>query len=411
MNNEKQNIIPELRFPEFENDGDWSIRSIEENIDMISGIALKSKELSDDKSGTPILRGINITEGHIRHSREMDKFYLGDTSEICKYLVEENDIVIGMDGSKVGKNVSLVSKIDVGSILIQRVARIRAIDADIKYLYQNFISQRFRTYVDNVNTSSGIPHISAKQIRNYEIGFPPKFKEQQKIANCLFSLDEVITAESEKLDLLQDHKKGLLQQLFPKQGETQPQYRFPEFVNDVDWEEKEVGEIFEVTRGYVLSMSLVSEKRTEEKHYPVYSSQTKNNGLAGFYNEYLYENAITWTTDGANAGDVNYREGKFYCTNVCGVLLSDKGFANRCIAEIINSVAKKHVSYIGNPKLMNGVMSKIIISVPPLKEQEKIANCLTNIDDLLGAQALKIKALKKHKKGLMQQLFPNVNSI
>jgi type I restriction enzyme S subunit len=69
-------------------------------------------------------------------------------------------------------------------------------------------------------------------------------------------------------------------------------------------------------------MTLVQEQKTVEAPYPVYSSQTKNNGLAGYYSDFLYENAITWTTDGANAGDVNYRSGKFYCTNVCGVLLS-----------------------------------------------------------------------------------------
>ncbi len=208
--------LPKVRFPEFESDGEWEIKSIEENIDLISGIALKSKELSDDKSGTPILRGINITEGVIRHSDEMDKFFLGDKSELKKYLVEENDIVIGMDGSKVGKNVALISKEDSGSILIQRVARIKAVNSDVNYLYQQFVSYRFRRYVDVVNTSSGIPHISAKQIRDFEIGFPPKIEEQQKIASCLSALDELITAQTEKIEELQQHKKGLMQGLFPR---------------------------------------------------------------------------------------------------------------------------------------------------------------------------------------------------
>jgi type I restriction enzyme, S subunit len=185
-----------------------------------------------------------------------------------------------------------------------------------------------------------------------------------------------------------------------------PQLRFPEFLEKEGWEIKEVGEIFQVTRGYVLSMTLVKELPTEEYLYPVFSSQTKNNGLAGYYNEYLYEDAITWTTDGANAGDVNYREGKFYCTNVCGVLLNEEGYANPCIAELINSVSKKHVSYVGNPKLMNGVMSKIEIPVPSIPEQQKIASCLSSLDELLAAHSDKLVALKDHKKGLMQNLFP-----
>jgi type I restriction enzyme, S subunit len=207
--------VPKVRFPEFEGDGEWVIRSVEKNIDLISGIALKSKELSEDNSGTPILRGINITEGQIRHSEEIDKFYLEDTSGIERYIVEKNDIVIGMDGSKVGKNVALISNQDAGAILIQRVARIRAINSDVTYLYQHFLSNSFRSYVDNVNTSSGIPHISAKQIRDFEIGFPPTIKEQQKIAACLSSVDELIAAQKEKIEQLQQHKKGLMQNLFP----------------------------------------------------------------------------------------------------------------------------------------------------------------------------------------------------
>lgn len=194
--------------------------------------------------------------------------------------------------------------------------------------------------------------------------------------------------------------------LMSKEMKIIPELRFPEFLEKEGWEIKEVGEIFQVTRGYVLSMTLVKEVPTEEYHYPVFSSQTKNNGLAGFYNEYLYEDAITWTTDGANAGDVNYRDGKFYCTNVCGVLLNEEGFANPCIAELINSVSKKHVSYVGNPKLMNGVMSKIQIPVPSIEEQQKIASCLSSLDELIAAHNDKLAALKDHKKGLLQDLFP-----
>lgn len=193
----------------------------------------------------------------------------------------------------------------------------------------------------------------------------------------------------------EQEKKGLV-----------PVLRFPEFQNNGEWEVKEIGEVFDVTRGYVLSMGLVSEVYSETAPYPVYSSQTKNNGLAGYYSEFLYENAITWTTDGANAGDVNYRKGKFYCTNVCGVIINDQGFANPCIAALLNSVTRKYVSYVGNPKLMNGVMSKIKIPFPTLEEQQKIADCLTFIDELITAQIQKLDAFKTHKKGLMQQLFP-----
>jgi type I restriction enzyme S subunit len=157
-------------------------------------------------------------------------------------------------------------------------------------------------------------------------------------------------------------------------------------------------------------MTLVNDTKTLDTPYPVYSSQTKNNGLAGYYSTYLYEDAITWTTDGANAGDVNYRAGRFYCTNVCGVLISNDGCANTCLAELIGSVAKKHVSYVGNPKLMNGVMAKITIPVPSHEEQQKIAECLSSLDTLLAWQSRQIATLQQQKKGLMQGLFPAMHS-
>ena len=148
----------------------------------------------------------------------------------------------------------------------------------------------------------------------------------------------------------------------------------------------------------------------EEYAYPVYSSQTKDNGLMGYYNDYLYENAITWTTDGANAGTVHFRSGKFYCTNVCGVLLNDDGNANRCIAEILGSVSKKYVSYVGNPKLMNNVMAEIRISIPNLAEQQKIDAFLSVIDLRVQKQQELIEHLKKYKRGVVKTLLdPNQN--
>jgi type I restriction enzyme S subunit len=209
--------VPKLRFKEFEKDGDWEYTEIENYIDLFSGIAFKSEEISDDQSGIPILRGINITEGYIRHSKDIDKFYRGDLENLKKYLIKENDIVIGMDGSKVGKNVALIRKEDENSILIQRVARIRTNRKTFfKYIYQHFISESFRNYVDRVNTSSGIPHISSQQIKNFKIGFPPRLEEQQKIAETLSSLDDLIREQAIKIEQLKLHKKGLMQGLFPK---------------------------------------------------------------------------------------------------------------------------------------------------------------------------------------------------
>ena len=101
----------------------------------------------------------------------------------------------------------------------------------------------------------------------------------------------------------------------------------------------------------------------------------------GYYKDFLFDSAITWTTDGANAGTVKYRKGLFYCTNVCGVLLSDNGYANKANAEALNNIAWKYVSKVGNPKLMNNVMAEIEFSIcKSIDEQQKISQLLDEID-------------------------------
>jgi type I restriction enzyme S subunit len=171
------------------------------------------------------------------------------------------------------------------------------------------------------------------------------------------------------------------------------------------WSLVTIGDLFKVTRGKVLPMGLVSPESTRSDPYPVYSSQTKKKGLAGFYSEYLYEDAITWTTDGANAGDVNFRAGKFYCTNVCGVLLNTHGHANACVASILNSVTRGYVSYVGNPKLMNDVMATINIPLPPLVEQRKIAEILRTWDEAIETAEAELKAKQEMHQCLLQKAF------
>ena len=191
----------------------------------------------------------------------------------------------------------------------------------------------------------------------------PSVEEQQKIGAYFENLDNLITLHQCKCQIDGCRFQSPLA---------------------ITWEQRKVSELFKVTRGYVLAATLTEPAKTDEMPYPVYSSQTKDNGLMGYYKDYLYEDAITWTTDGANAGTVNYRAGKFYCTNVCGVLLSNEVTANQMIAEALNNVAKGYVSYVGNPKLMNNVMADIEIMIPThAEEREKLSVFFRNLDNLI----------------------------
>lgn len=194
-----------------------------------------------------------------------------------------------------------------------------------------------------------------------------------------------------------------------KKVQKKPVIRFSGFTNE--WEQQRVANLFEITRGYVLAVNKTTEEKTNKNRYPVYSSQTLNNGLLGYYHEYLYEDTITWTTDGANAGTVNFRSEKFYCTNVCGVLLSKKVKADKMIAEALNNVAKSYVSYVGNPKLMNNVMAGVEIMIPTNEEErEKISNIFATLDHLVTLHQLKLEKLKNIKESLLEKMFPKNNA-
>jgi len=235
-----------------------------------------------------------------------------------------------------------------------------------------------------------VTSVSKGNIALTEIHYPAN-DEQHKIASMLALIDARIEKQRTLIESLKLYKRGVLQRLFK--------------ANITEHKENNIGSLFTVTRGYVLPLSEIRVEPDNEYCYPVYSSQTKNEGLMGYYNQYLYEDAITWTTDGANAGFVRFRKGKFYCTNVCGVLLNDDGFANEYIAERLNSVTKRHVSYVGNPKLMNNVMAEITIEYPSLEEQRKNSLLISQMDKKIQYETSVSDSLAKLKTALLQQMF------
>jgi type I restriction enzyme, S subunit len=364
-NTEKPGRVPKLRFPAFLEAGEWK----EEKLLALSNEPLSNGVFNDPKKVGDGYKLINVSDMYIDTVIDEGRLSLLELSQsdFEANQVEHGDIFFTR--SSLVKSGIAVSNIYLGSsgdvTFDGHLIRFRANTNKVFPLFAHYLFKTTpaRAQLIARGKSATMTTIGQADVASVVLFYPEK-EEQQKIADCLASLDERITLEAQQLDTLKVHKKGLMQQLFPAEGETLPKLRFPEFRDAGEWKAKDIGEVFTVTRGEVLSMKLVTDKKTDETPYPVFSSQTKSNGLAGFYSEYLYEDAITWTTDGANAGDVNYRQGKFYCTNVCGVLINKDGYANSCIAALINSVSKKHVSYVGNPKLMNGVMSRIVIPFP-----------------------------------------------
>lgn len=259
---------------------------------------------------------------------------------------------------------------------------------DKNFLYRLIQTEQFDN-VANQSSGSKMPRADWNLVSNAVFAIPHSIAEQSKIAKIFTNLDNLITLHQCKCN----HLLRLKDCIFS-------------FIVKTTWEQRMVSQLFKVTRGYVLAATQTETEKTDEKPYPVYSSQTKDKGLMGYYKDYLYEDAITWTTDGANAGTVNYRAGKFYCTNVCGVLLSNEVKANQMIAEALNNIAKRYVSYVGNPKLMNNVMADIVIQMPiHVEEREQLSLFFTNIDYLITLHQSKLKLLKQIKQSMQNGLF------
>lgn len=274
---------------------------------------------------------------------------------------------------------------------------------DLSYLCQLLGTSQMIEQYKAFAAGSTVNNLNKELVGNTVVS-TPSLAEQAKIGSYFQSLDKLITLHQSKFEKLQKIKKSCLQNLFPQNNQNTPKIRFAGFSDP--WEQRKVSEMFKVTRGYVLAATVTAEKQTEDTPYPVYSSQTKDNGLMGYYKDFLYEDAITWTTDGANAGTVNFRNGKFYCTNVCGVLLSDKVQADKMISEALNNVSKGYVSYVGNPKLMNNVMADISIMLPLRpEEREQLSKFFSKLDKLISLHQRKVEKLKEIKAAMLSKAF------
>ncbi|GAA9665100.1 restriction endonuclease subunit S [Helicobacter pylori] len=174
---------------------------------------------------------------------------------------------------------------------------------------------------------------------------------------------------------------------------------------------RKIGEICLIKRGRVIAKKILQ----ENGKYPVYSSQTLNNGILGFIDTYDFDGEfLTWTTDGAYAGSVFYRNGRFSITNVCGLLQVIKdNILHKYLYYILQITAPLHVSSgMGNPKLMSAAMQQITIPIPPLEIQQEIVTILDAFTELNTELNTELKARKKQYQYYQNMLldFKDINS-
>jgi type I restriction enzyme S subunit len=254
----------------------------------------------------------------------------------------------------------------------------------------------------------------------------PKPKEQQKVAAFLSSIDNVIETECQKLEILKEHKNGLLQHLFPQEGKTAPKLRFKEFEHTGDWKEKSLDEIAEFLKGKGISKADINKNGKQPcirygelyTHYGVVIKEIKSfTNLSGDDLMLSEENDVIIPSSGETKEDIATAS----CLKQKGVALGGdlnilrSKLNGEFLAYYLCHGLKKSISKIAQGDavvhLYSKQLKKLKIRVPIKKdEQQKIALTITSLDDLIHIQSQKLEDLKVYKKGLLQGLFSIINN-
>lgn len=369
----KNKIVPELRFPEFRETGEWKFGKLDDLVEPITP-PKKLPSTSYLKAGSyPIIdQSQNIICGWTNDNDalivdDLPLIIFGDHTCILK--LARRPFAQGADGIKIFKP---------------------KVELDTSFLYQYLL-------FNPVKQEDYKRHFSI--LKEKTVFFPEKQSgEQQKIATCLSSLDDLITAESQKLDALKDHKKGLMQELFPAEGETVPKRRFEEFENAGEWSEKSFDQLFEIGSGRDY-------KHLNEGDIPVYGS----GGYMLSVDDYLYDGESACIGRKGTINKPMFLSGKFWTVDTLFYTYAFKDCLPKFIYLIFQNINwLNHNEAGGIPSLSKTTIGKIVTIVPKPEEQKKIAESLFSLDELIAIQTEKIEELKRHKKGLLQGMFPKV---
>lgn len=398
--------IPALRFPEFQNDVEWKYVHIGHAIKTITPPKKLPSTEYKDRGEFPIIdQSLKYIAGY---SNDNTAVVYNDGASIvfgdhtCTLKLIHFPFIQGADGIKIFK-----SKTD---------------DLLTEYIYQYILAN---------------PVISAEYKRHFSdlkekiLSYPTTTIEQKKIADCLLSLDKYIDAAKRKLDILKEHKKGLMQKLFPAKGKTLPELRFPEFIGTNEWTPKQLGSVGETFGG-------LSGKSAEDfgtgKPFVTYK-QVFNSSEIDFSECALVQVSENETQNRLQYGDVlvtmssetpnevgytsvvtNKNIPECYLNSFCFIY---RLFDNESIdAKFLIYLFSSDVYRAAVVRIAQGItrfnisktkFMEIELVIPENKnEQIKIAETLSSVDKQIAEYDKKIKALELHKKGLMQRLFPKL---
>ena len=380
---------PKLRFPEFQDAGEWE----EEDLGAISNNISSGKD-KNDPNGVHDLFGSTGVIGKTSSDTYNGKFLLV---------------------ARVGANAGLLTKANgkfgvTDNTLVIHLKKTAWIDF-------------FFYYLDNLNLNklifgSGQPLITGGQLKALSL-YLPSDVEQQKIADCLSSLDELINAQAQKLDMLKAHKKGLMQQLFPAEGENLPILRFPEFRNAGEWEEYFGNDLFEQISDrnpdpYLPVLAITQESGAIPRDAINYHVSVTEKSIESYKVVQVGDFIISLRSF---QGGIEHSSYHGICSPAYVILRrlikgSDIYFKQYFKTDRFIRLLTKNLEGLRDGKMISyKQFSELLLPVPKSAEQQKIAECLSSLDEMIRAQTQKLDSLKAYKKGLMQQLFPALDEV
>lgn len=419
----KQKIIPELRFPEFKNEGNWNEKKISELGETINGLTGKSGE--DFGTGKPFVTYKQVFDNSIIDFQKCSKVQIGVNEN--QNALQKGDVLFTTSSetpNEVGFASVLVDSPKEETYLNSFCFSIRPFnlkETQPQFSRYLFHSPIYRKAITALAQGSTRYNISKAAFLNLKLPIP-KPLEQQKIAFCLSSLDEVIGVHSQKLELLKVHKKGLIQNLFAQEGKKIPKWRFKEFENDNDWVEKTLGDLGQFLGGGTPDRSN-SDYWVGNIPWLSSSDIGKDNihdiSITRFINEKAVKESATKIIPKESILFVSrVGVGKLAINKV--ELCTSQDFTNFIPTVVLNYFIAYYFSANKNllQSLNQGTSIKgfskgdlenfKVIYPKNKKEQQKIASCLSALDEIITAQTEEIEQLKRHKIGLMQGLFPKI---
>lgn len=400
-------LLPRLRFPQFRDAPTWKQNPIETLARVTQGGTPDTSNAA--YWGGPIhwLTPAEMSKGDSPYIDWTNRTLTGDGLHNCSSELLPMHSVIVSTRAPIGHLA-----INTVPMAINQGCRGLVPVDDALFLYYSLLHAKPRLM--DFGAGNTFKELSGSALKRFEVPAPEP-AEQQKIADCLGSLDDLIAADGRKLTALRDHKKGLMQQLFPREGETRPRLRLPEFQNAGEWKESTVGskcqsfsggtpdtarkDFYGGTIPFIRSAEIGSETTTQF---------LTEEGYEGSATKMVTRGDVLVALYGANSGDVALArlDGAINQAILCLRPEGSKAFLYHYLTQRKDWILATYLQG-GQGNLSGEILKSLFLRFPSPEEQETVADCLASLDALISVQAEKLEALRTHKHGLMQQLFPS----